>query len=284
MKKLIFFGMLGLLISSCTQSFEDVTYPQSSSREKVTDSKIDQNEAVAIAHQALAGLSVTRSSHAEPKVEYIVRSSRTRSNVSDTIAYVVNYPENSGFAIVSTDRRFETLLAYSDEGNIDIKDEQTQAEVILPIEQYMNEDAGLGDIPVNPNPGLDFAYDVIEWCAPKVIIKLTQEDPWNAKVVEEKGECYLAGCVPVAVATIMSHCKSSLTFEGIYYNFSEITKCIAIHQGASGLGSTNYSYSLAVAKMGQLLWDIGQKLGATYSPGSTGASTKDGYYLLSSLG
>lgn len=54
----------------------------------------------------------------------VLKSHSTRSNsISDTLAYIINYPEDKGFVIVAADRKVYPILAYSDEGFFTLENE-----------------------------------------------------------------------------------------------------------------------------------------------------------------
>jgi len=50
------------------------------------------------------------------------RSTKTVSDTTDVRFHVINFDDNSGFAIVSADSRTTPVYAYSDEGNLNLED------------------------------------------------------------------------------------------------------------------------------------------------------------------
>lgn len=162
----------------------------------------------------------------------------------------------------------EPLVAYSDKGHLDINDDFVKDQIIYPLEYYIEtiSSAPATRISVDPWHGIGgTTTKVVEWMSPELIISLDQDAPWNKVVAEvHNGKDYVTGCVPVAMALIMTRCKSTFMLRGKHYNFAEITKCIAINQGVPGLGTTTYSYNTAVNEMAQLLSDIGQEVNAEY--------------------
>ncbi len=270
MKKLPFFlGLMMLFLCACSQLDENDLRSglKSEGHSSNSTSHISEADAIQIANSVISSMSTRSENAMSPSVDYVVKSGYTRSmDIPDTLAYVFNYPGNSGFAIISTDSRVEPLLAYSNEGNLDLSDEFVRENILLPTEEYIST-----QIPANPNdvplPGhgdWELGYRTVETMSPIISMNLKQYAPWNKKIVEALGGDYVTGCVPVASIYIMTYCKPSFTFNGKYYNAAEIVKCIAINQGATGLGTTNYSYSLAVDQIAQLLFDFGRSIGAKY--------------------
>ncbi len=256
-------------LCACSQLEEMDVYTDKSS-ESVTQKSpthVSEYDAIQIANDVLASMSTRSNSDITPSVDYVLPSSATRSaNVPDTLAYVINYPENSGFAIISADYRAEPLLAYSDKGHIDVTDDFVRYTILKPTEEYITYEVnnGTADVPATVNWEISFKYDVVEWMSPVIKFDLHQEAPWNNRVQEVIGANNVAGCVPVASVYIMTHCKPSFTFNGKHYNAAEIVKCIAINQGVAGLGTTTYSYAKAVNEIAQLLLDFGQYIETDY--------------------
>lgn len=267
MKKIFFIlSLVCLTLVSCSdeQSEPKLSNPIADN----STTAISEETAVSIAASAIEGLGKTRSDISVPEVQYVLRSEKTRSSqLPDTLAYVFNYPDNGGFAVISTDSRVEPLLAYSDEGRFDCESDFVKENILRPIEGYfeaycVSTRLGIG----GDNSGdFNFGYDVIESVSPMLLMKINQVAPWNKVVEANKGTGYVAGCVPVALGYIMTHCKSSLTLRGRTYRCDDIVKAIASYQGVPGLGLSRYSYDTAVTEMAQLLWDIGQEIGATYA-------------------
>ena len=279
--RFILFTILSVLIGGCSNIEEPAFTDKSINDSDAVRNRFTISQAEGIASSIIAEFSnesVTRTSDSTPDVEIILRSSKTRSQSSnDTLAYVFNYPDNGGFVIMSPDPKLEDpLVAYSDKGHINTSDDFVKTQIFNPLEYYIETIPSYTSTRVVlPGGNYHIVYDVLEWLSPQIIISLDQDAPWNKVVTAKLGNGYLAGCVPVAAALVMSRCKDSFSLRGKNYNFKEITKCIAINQGVSGLGTTKYSYEQAVNEMAQLLWDLGQEFDAKYIVDRTGAdSTK----------
>lgn len=281
MRQTRFFLILALigLFGACS-SYDEPALNGKASQGSRVENRLTVLQAESIASAILSEFSEngqTRSDVA-PEVEYVLRSSKTRSVASnDTIAYVFNYPDNGGFVMISPDPSLdEPLVAYSDKGNLDINDEFVMDQIIFPLESYIDFAASSPSTRSLDPPfgtGVEVGYMIVESVKPQIIINLDQYNPWNKVVVAEKGLGHVAGCVPVASALVMSRCKSNLTFKTKFYNFKEITKAIVIQQGVEGVGTTSYSYSQAVDDMAQFLYDFGITINADYQIGQTDATS-----------
>lgn len=278
--KFILLTTLMTLCAACS-SYDEPVLNETVNSESKSANRLTVSQAEKIASDVIANFSdvdKTRAETPSPSVEFVIRSAKTRSAAAnDTIAYVFNYPDNGGFVMMSPDPTLEDpLVAYSDKGNLDINDEFVNDQIIYPLENYIEATSTVPGTraTIDPLPGFGgTTTEVVEWLSPQLIISLNQRSPWNSVVVSELKKEQAAGCVPVACALILSRCKTNFTLRNKQYNFEEITKCIAINQGVPELGSTTYSYTTAVNQMAQLLWDIGQEIGATYyEDGSTGAT------------
>lgn len=267
---LVLIGLFG----ACS-SYEEPALNGKASQSSAAENRLTVSQAESIASAIIAEFSEnckTRSDIA-PEVEYVVRSSKTRSVASnDTIAYVFNYPDNGGFVMISPDPSLEEpLVAYSDKGHLDIYDDFVKDQIIFPLEKYIEIESSTFD----PTVGIQASsvptgfYDIIEEIKPQLIINLNQRSPWNKYVLAYNEHGPLVGCVNVACALIMSRCKSNFTFELSHFNFTEITKAIAIQQGVTGVGSSTYSYDRAVDDMAFLLWIIGNASGSEYTSSAT---------------
>lgn len=140
--------------------------------------------------------------------EHLTRGS---ANLSDTLAYVVNYPKNGGFVIVASSNRVYPVLAFSDDGNFSFENEISKTNFIENIGAYLEEADEEASYVVSEND-FDGCYVV----APTVKTSLSQRSPWNKFVIEEHPGCPV-GCVAVAAAQVMSHSKRTLSYHGVSY-------------------------------------------------------------------
>lgn len=95
------------LFIGCSES-DDIQMPSSEDEKQsinTENTSINEEEAIRIADYVRDKIQSTRSTESiEKNVEYVVNRISTRSSVtSDTVAYVVNYHNQEGFVIVSSD-------------------------------------------------------------------------------------------------------------------------------------------------------------------------------------
>lgn len=148
-----------------------------------------------IATRVLNYSSLTKGELVVPSFDYVLKSAtKSNSAIPDTLAYIINYPNESGFVIVSGDNRVFPVLAYSETCNFYSANEIVQRNFIDRIEPY-----------IESNSGSDYSYDVNEnsfetchYVDPFITTGLHQSDPFNSYVVEEHPSCPAGG---VAVAT-----------------------------------------------------------------------------------
>lgn len=304
MVKMLFFIGMTFLVSCSSDSYlrepDETAVNVSQNGEPF---RLSQDEAVTKACETL-GKKQSRSEGAV-SVEYVLRSethkgTRSASAVNDTVAYIINYPDNGGFAIVAADKRVSRVLAYADHGYFD-KEIPTVKETFLSnIGDYVDEQCSGTRSSVDPgiqDPPKPQTYYTI----PTIIeINLSQESPWD-RYVKKEYPLSPVGCVPVAVTNILSHCADSLSFEGKDYYFGPIVRgikagppSISYPKSITGpgfssdpiIGGFTMNYYTAIDKMACLMYDIGKpgNLNVEYRPYISGARITDAYVLIRRLG
>lgn len=122
MKNLLF-GLLlpALLIVGCTQ--DNLEIPVQQLPEKLP-AKISLTEALAHADRLFTKIEGgTRSLRSVKSVEYVGGGEATRGEEGkDPQYYLVNYENESGFAVLSANRHLGTVLAIGEEGNLSLED------------------------------------------------------------------------------------------------------------------------------------------------------------------
>lgn len=273
MRKLILgllLGGFGFFVSCSESDFSPEVGSQIEVKERIQS--LPETRAAAIAEKVLSEFrsGQTRTSNNTPEVEYILRSEKTRSTEgNDTLAYIFNYPENGGYAIIAYSTEVDPLIAYSEKGHLDCNDEFVSECIIDPIKDYLieREEDNLDNPNLLSGGDWNFGYRVVEEVKPQCLFTMNQRPPWNKLAAEFYGdERVLAGCVPTAMVYIMCNAKNTLFFNSVLYNFSAIRKAIAIHQGATELGTSQYTYEQALSRIQQLLWDVGVAVGTDTVP------------------
>ena len=120
MRKILFVMFAALAFVACEKDFQPTT--EMVDLENVVQSnKISLNQALVYAENSINGIGTsTRSTSRKVKsTEIFVAKPSTRSVESEEVSfYLINYENNEGYAMVSTDSRTTPVYAYSDEGNL----------------------------------------------------------------------------------------------------------------------------------------------------------------------
>lgn len=127
-KQLLLIGIFSWLITSCisdeplqSEGTQDVCSSVSSTTRTI-------DEAISIIEENYDNLLDTKMSRAGLKIDrddviVIGSESTSRSAVADTALYVVNFGENSGFAVITADKDLTPILAMTDNGEINNVDD-----------------------------------------------------------------------------------------------------------------------------------------------------------------
>lgn len=282
-----------MLLSGCASDMGDLSIPNSNAIASTTNdsSNITKDDAILIANKVLKK-NRTRSGILNiPSFEYVISGNSTRStSTADTLAYVLNYPDNAGFVIVATDRHVYPVLGFSEEGNFSFENDNAKTNFIDNIKAYLENAKSDDTYDVSDND-FDGCYVV----NPMVQISLSQRSPWDKYVIQEHPDCPV-GCVAVAAALVMSHSKYQITYHNSTFNLKSIIT--AINQGPdSGDNSTSeqivgeynpsikqtYTYEQAVDSMAKLLYWIGKDVDMRYSPSVSTTYSPKAYNLCESL-
>jgi hypothetical protein len=286
------FLTLVVLLSGCSSDMDDLSIPNSNAVASTSNvsSNITKDDAIAIANKVLKKNGTRSGIFNLPSFEYVVSGNSTRStSTADTLAYVLNYPDNAGFVIVAADRRVYPVLGFSDEGNFSFENDNAKTNFIDNIEAYL-ESANSDDIYDVTDNDFDGCYVV----NPMVQISLSQRSPWDKYVIQEHPNCPV-GCVAVATALVMSHSKYQMTYHNSTFHLKSIITAISKGPGSTVTNAPKrivggyppfqptYTYEQAVDSMAKLLYWIGKDINMSYSPGGSGAFSSDAYNLCKSL-
>lgn len=282
----------GIMFSGCSNHFDELGIPDCGIKESATNSSfnVSKEDAINIAKKVL-NKPITRSFVADfPIFEYVINEKQTRSASSaDTLAYVLNYPSNAGFVIVSTDRRVYPVLAFSNQGNFSFENENAKTNFIDNLSTYLE---GLDSETIYEVSENDF--DGCYVIQPMVQISLSQGSPWDKYVIVEHPNCPV-GCVAVATALVMSHSKYQINYHNSIYHLKSMITAINNGQNSTKTNAPQrivggyppvqptYTYEQAVDSMAKLLYWIGKDVNMSYSPGGSGAVSRDAYELCKSL-
>lgn len=200
------------------------------------------------------------------------------------IAYLVNFSNDSGYAVLSADSRLEPVWMISKQGNLSIEEEPNnptalmlmkQVELAYNVNRYEFIDhlePGGGFTPVYPpvypprrSTHIEYgAWEHIPGEKYEALIPVVwgqSEEPYNLYIPKNLSKH--AGCVTAAVAQIMAFHSYPR-----YYNWSEMLK----HHP---LSAPNRDYPNAYRQIGQLYKDLGISLKVKYAPDGSSAYDKD---------
>lgn len=198
--------------------------------------------------------------------------------LSDTVAYVINYKNNEGFAIIANDNRIDPILAYSNKGNFSDENIMAKAFFLDKIEGYLAslDENGVLSTQTNNTENAPVRRIIVE---PQITIELSPTDPFNKQVNKEHPGCH-AGFVNVAAANIISHTLKQLTYHNFFYDFESINYALNKGYGFNPVnpGLINplgfietkyprqflYSYDGSISAYNQLLYDLGKDDGTIY--------------------
>lgn len=143
---------------------------------------------------------------------------------SDTIAYVVNLNNDDGFLIISSDRRYDGVLAYVEQGNYneaDVVGNDGFGFYLGAMKDYL-----LGPPtplePHDPYPSLPFTIDSL--CTTLTSTAWGQDSPYNMYCPKINGVSTRAGCVAVALAQIAAFHKFPSSYKNLSLDWESITE------------------------------------------------------------
>lgn len=281
-----------LLLQGCASDldYSPNLVDDSAGNANVSERMISETRAIEIANGVVDSGETRSWTRSVKDIEYVCRKEGTRSIdcVSDTLAYVINYENNEGFAIISADNSVFPILAYSHDGNFSFDNEIAMDNFVSNIEAYIDSNAGTNIIDPKLKDYMEY-YNV----EPKIKCTIGQRSPWDKYVIEEHPGCPV-GCVAVATALTLSHAKSYLFYHGEDFYFSSIVKALYEEQVDKGNTEASqdgtvkkdpiYDYKTAADRMAKFLYWIGKDLNMSYNPGGSSAFSCDVYTLFEELG
>ena len=229
-------------------------------------------------------------------IEYVLNdnSPKTRSiALPDTLAYILNFGNNNGFAVISSDNRIFPLLAFSDTGHFRYEKsdkDPVYVNFISLIDDYMATIDESDTVVVIPDDYLSTC--VVE--APQLKTKYwNQWYPFNKYTAVEHPDCPV-GCVAIAAGQIMANCKDEFVYHDSIFKFKAIRE--AMDTTIHFINNTNnntilvpsdtttYSYETAVDKVARFLYFLCDDLNMQFDPEGSGAFSWKALNLLKNLG
>lgn len=279
---------MGGMVCSCSDDI--FTANEQSSESMVAEwHYISPDKAISIANAVLtrSGNEPSSRSMSIPTIEYVTQKVNSRSslNEADTLAYIINYPNDEGFVIVSSDDRVYPVLAFSHSNNFTFDNEISQKVFIDRIQPYIDSADADNSYALQTN---DFRISVN---VDTIITKpyyLDQGAPFNKYVVQNKGN-YPVGCVAVATAYVTMFSKDSVRYRNDVFHFKSIKRGIGIRSSTIrpsrdvtlvGLNEPRYNYDQAIDKLAWYLYVIGTNINMQYGyedKNQSAAYTTDAY-------
>lgn len=277
MRKILFVMVAALAFVACEKDFQSQT-EKTDLETVVQNNKVSLKQALLYAENSINGIDPTTRS-AERKVKsteiYVAKPATRSAEDTEVSFYLINYEDNEGFAMVSTDSRATPVYAYSDEGNLTPYDLENNPGLQIfmegSIENYQNEVASPREFedPTNRPDSLitEIPLPMVEYRGGLYYLETTTEDIIKNPLLTTRwhqGAPYadncpggVAGCAPIAVAQIMAYHKHPAQFNGHTYNWNAMTATATLDTGATG--------AITAA---QLVYDIGDTTGINYEIGT----------------
>ena len=188
--------------------------------------------------------------------------------LSDTLAYVVKYGVDKGYAIVANDRRITTPLAYSAKGNFPDDPSILKYLVLDRIPKLMESlNNGELDYRLNANPTIRYIVE------PQIDVPISIFPPFSNQIEKDFGS-FNAGFGVVSSATLLSFFYDDYTFNHYSYGLKQMVYALKQGPGYDPIApigdfpgivypdpdltiSFINSYNGALAGYNQLLYDIG---------------------------
>lgn len=245
-------ALVGLVVSACA-SDEPAVSPQTPNQ-RISNRQYRKtvDEALTSADRMFAlidGQAKTRSPRSVESIQVIGNGdgSQTRGGDAgaDTMLYLVNYADNQGFALLSSDWRTKPIYAISDEGTLNLSDTVFNKGLALFMENaradydYMVAASGDStktgpDFPLIPGGGIDrpvlpdpddYKFEVKMDVKPILGYypsRWGQRNPYNKYVELKNGKECPVGCVAVALTHLLSVEGYPVSFEGRTFDWNAI--------------------------------------------------------------
>lgn len=302
--KFLFLLLSIFMVVSCYNDESHVVETSISDEEdSIIDGKISLYRAIDNAdfvYKSIEGVDFRRRSIRS--VDVLTRSD-LNVNVADTrfvstsdeneqpLAYVVNYENNGGYAILAADVQLPPVICVGDEGSFSTQDFiaftqnniSTRSSIIRDNAQeiqyaLISNSLLLPSIEIENFPISGVDTTVILKCLPLVPTKWKQRDPYNfyAPLDPSSGEKCLAGCVPIAAAqTLTSLCyhhnwrPTTQISDNYSVDWYALNRMIYADTARFAYGN----YSSNALNVASLIRAVGENVDANYTDSVTTAYT-----------
>lgn len=219
-----------LIMLSCSSLDEPQDHNQLETSH-VSNNFISIDEAVANAEMYFSGIygKQTRGSRSIKNIE-LLNVKSTRSDTEQFGYYVINYNNELGFALVSADRRRNSVYALSNEGSLQLSDTTFNDGLNWYINEFLpSQVISNNTIEIDTTKHLIQGDLVFEYTARPPLLKgfmskFHQRNPYNRYCLTKNGQQALVGCVPIAVGSFIAFNKWPREIEGFPFNWDEMYK------------------------------------------------------------
>jgi hypothetical protein len=294
MKKLFYlFGIIAF--ASCQENWDEsnVSTKTDNVSMKTSYLTITPEEAIMQAQAFRADIlsssgSTTRTGKASKSISsvYAWRSSEitngavTRSTISstlpDTLLYIVNFEDSSGYALVSATERIPGVVAYIEEGTLTPDDEIDNPGFLLFLDGYIKYYTHTSIMDIDPGT---IIWRLIYHVTPLLTTNWGQGAPYNNYCYAENGAHAPAGCAAIAAGQIAAYHRYPASCLGHNYNWDAIMQYEQVPS----------SDTIASNSVAEFIHDIGTLVLMNYTPNSSSANFNNvancwnsfGYHYLS---
>lgn len=212
--KFLLFAFLMVIINACNN--QDSPRLMESEQKSAQSHKLTVEQAMARGVPMLTSLEEaqgkTRGQHIRElaQVEYITDKDLTRSGQPDTLFYLVNYRDSAGFLLLTTDDRLQPAYAFSDEGNLDLRDTVSNEGLHIFYERARDAARSIILFPdsvqgVIDNTMMDLHVSPM---LPMAQRNVDQGAPYNDYCFTSTGQQAVVGCGAVATEILLSYFKA----------------------------------------------------------------------------
>ena len=271
-------------------------------KEEIVDGKIPLSRAISNADFIFRNTEGFGAKARKVKSVDVLTTSNTKSVVANTrsgigdeeqpVAYVVNYDNNEGFAILAADTKLPPVIGIGDEGNFNTqgfidfvrnKTTRTSSNEINPAQEVQY--AIVNNSLLLP-PGVGGIFEPVQYvdttivlkCLPLVRTKWGQYDPYNYEAPLDPSCIFatrsVAGCVPIAGAQVIT----SLCYHHNWRPTTQLSEQYIVDWEALSRMIFNdiisfepNTYSSNISNVAKLIRAVGEDVGAQYSSNVTSA-------------
>ena len=279
MKNYLFIISTLVCLLSCNKESEILVVNETTSSQIIKPFMVGSENACKIAEDYinLLGMDNRSNSRKIRSIQHVSNSktARVASGIESNGVYVINYENNSGFAVVSADTR-DSVAVYlmSEVGNIIYDTDNTLSPIFYIrslIEDYQQEI--VNNSVMARDPSADYQWEtetnIIEKKGAFLETRWRQRYPYNIYLQDRFGDNYsdkTMGCAPVAISQIMAYYQ----YPKQYNNGSEITlfdwnRIGKVKEGVSHTLSDIYAVS-------SFIYNVGLSAEANYHDLTTNAT------------